>query len=356
MPQEAHRLWSVKLSGYVSELNISEDGGALLAATIPNNDRPGGAKDARIHYFQVNGSKRQIWDRVMKTQVKAQAISSDGAFVTVVTHDDKMMALNSRGKELWAVDASCAPTILKTRQEIICYHDDDPEAEVAFDVYDWKGAKKASFPIKDDILTMKVSSDERWVVLALTHGNVLVLDSSYKQVWSRNFDSEVVDVDVSSGANPRVAVLRLGVPQKVDILSLMAPQSEKLEISPELQIDQLGFLDDSLFGYGNGERGQILSRLTGWKKTYAKNAHYTPSLIFSPGQIMISFEEVQAGVRRSRVLAFAPGSDLLWRIEVGQELKASEDSYLYLKSWTSKAHRLAVAMDDGSLGVFEIKR
>lgn len=369
----ATQLWSIKLSGYASELDLSDDGKSMLVSTIPNFDRPGGAKDARIHYYQVNpNSKHQLWDRVMKTQVKAQAISANGSFLVAVTHDDKMLALNGRGQELWQVQAACVPTILKSRHEIICYHDDDAEPSVAFDVYDWNGKKIADFPTKDDVLTLKVSGDERWVALALTGGRVVVLDSAYKRVWSRKFDSEIVDVAISEGTKPQVAVLRLGsepkIAQKLAAFSLNASSASDTpgvpyEMTPESPLEQIGILDSSLIGYANAEKGQVLVRLSAapgdsahaWSKSYNRNAHYTPSLLLSPGQIIVSFEEVQKGTRRSRILAFTPDGRLDWRIEVAQELGAAEDSYLYLKSWTPRASRLAVAMDDGSLGVFDIR-
>jgi hypothetical protein len=365
--REARKLWSLKLSGYVSELNLSHDGTALLAATLPNPDRPGGAKDARIHYFKVDSSKKhQLWDRVMKTQVKAQSISGDGKLVAVVTHDDKMLALNARGKELWETEAACSPTILRTRREIICYHDDDGEPAFAFDVYNWEGAKITSFPIKDDILTMKVSSDENWIILALTNGQVVVLDSHYKQVLDYKFGTEIVDVDVGAGADPQIAVLRLGSPQTIELIQnrLSAPQ----ELHPPGQVGQIGFLDDSLYAYGNGEKGQLLTRLTpvasAWQKSYAKNSHYTSSLLLSRDQLLTAFEEEPGGVRQSKILAFSPSAELQWQIEIGHTLQAEEDAYLYLKSWAppksgpkvgKEGGRLAAAMDDGSLGVFEIR-
>lgn len=157
---DVHKVWSRHLDGYISDLNLSKQGNALLVATLPDFDHPGGSHKNLIHYYDAGGHER--WRSVMATQVKSQAISSNGSLVLAATHEDQILAYDgkSKGKHLWTIDATCTPFIIESRHEIVCYHDDDAGPDVAFDVLDWKGNKKSSYAIKNDILTMKVAEDE----------------------------------------------------------------------------------------------------------------------------------------------------------------------------------------------------
>lgn len=378
LPSILSKVWSQRLDGFISELNISSDGRALLVATLPNFELKGGSREPNLVYFTLgdpvldpgrgaSGSVKEKWRHPMKTQVKAQALSQDGSLVLAVTHDDKILAYDSRGAGLWEAEANCQPILMESRHEILCYHDDDAEPGIAFDVYDWTGKKLTSFAIQDDVLALKVSRDEKWVALALTHGQVLLLnagDSSYKPLWKTDVESEVVDIDVSTGPDPRVAVLRSAspsFPSEAQVIEIFDSHGKLTEKNlPRFHVDQLGFSKDSLFVYGNGGgAGQCLGRVSSadlsWKKCYPGFAHYTPSLIISDDQVQIGFERYSGDKRLSEVFSFAASSELRWKLDADQELKPNEDSYLYLRAWAPRSGgRLAVAMDDGSLGVFDV--
>jgi hypothetical protein len=202
---QARRLWIRRLTGYISDINISSRGNAVLVGTLPDYDDEDGSRKNLLHYFDGHGRER--WSKVLPTAVKSQAISAHASLAVVATHEDEVLAFSESGKKLWSAHATCSPIIINSRKEVICYHDDDAEPEIAFDVFNWNGKKIRSYPIKNDILTLKVSEDEYSTALALTQGMVQVLGPDYKLKWNARVEGEIVDIDISIGRDPRLAVL-----------------------------------------------------------------------------------------------------------------------------------------------------
>jgi hypothetical protein len=315
----------------------------------------------------------------MPTQVKSQAISRDGSLAIATTHENQVLAFNSKGEKLWTAQATCMPFVIESRKEILCYHDDDAEPMVAFDLFGWDGKLKKSFPIKNDILALKVSADEQSVAIALTQGNVLLLGPKYDVKWSAKVAGEIVDLDVSSGADPKVAVLYsagMGKPQKLAWLKNgkllaeggLAGLASQIAVSPDASL---------AFTYGNAGSGQYISLFqashgeTGtkevWRHGVENNAHYTQTLFASElhgfsgvpsGRLnfaILGVERVGAGTRQSEVVGVSSTGSLLWRIPVVSALSSSEGSFLYAQSWSPSVARLAIATDDRHFGVFQIE-
>lgn len=366
-PSKVRKLWSRKLRGYVSDLNVSADGKAVLAATLPDYDREGGTRKNLVHYLSSRG--KEVWKKEVSTQVKSQAISRDGKLVLVATHDDEIQAFSAGGKRLWSIEAGCSPLLLDALQKMICYHDDDAEPGVAFDVYDLKGKLLSSYPIQDDALALKASPDGRSLAIALNHGQVVFFGSDLKVKWQAKVSGEIADLDLSAGENPRVAVLysvRSGE-QKLSLIDSRGQQIADVAVGGHL--DQVVWGSDAgvVFGYGNGESGQYVSGFSPigpdlrelWRKGAQRNAHYTPVVSSFPEktgtQVILGFEQVSDSSRQSYILSLASSGAANWAFPVAESLKSEEGSYLYLESGAPEAGILAVATDEGSLGLYRIE-
>ncbi len=381
--------WSRGLDGYITELSLSQQGNAILVSTLPDYDHEGGARKNLLRYFDGNGRHR--WSEVMPTQVKSQALSRDGSLAIATTHEDQILAFNSKGEKLWTAHATCMPFVIESRKEILCYHDDDAEPLVAFDVFDWNGKLKRSFPIANDILALKISKDEQHVAMALTKGNVLVLGPDYEVEWAGHVTGEVVDLDVSSGPDPRLAVAYSGgmaKPQKIALTSTMKGGKLLSEASPKEQVSQIALSPDaaSIFAYGNAGGGQYIGLFQGsplqeiWHHGVESNSHYTQTLFVSSvaldaqskstvsalpnmsskkpsaniTQAIVGVEQVSAGSRQSEVVGLDQTGALLWRLPVSSSVDADEGAFLYAQSWAPGVAKLAIATDDRHFGVFQV--
>jgi hypothetical protein len=362
--------WIRHLDGYITELNLSQSGNAVLVATLPDYDHSDGAKKNRLRYFDAQGHER--WSQVMPTQVKSQALSRDGSLAIATTHEDQVLAFDSKGNKLWTAHATCMPFLIESRKEIVCYHDDDAEPLVAFDVFDWNGKLKRSFPIKNDILALKVSKDQQNIAIALTRGQVFLLGPDYEVRWNGNVAGEIVDIDVANGAAPQVAVLSasgLGKIQKLTVFSKAKAQSES---DLEEQFNQISFAPDakSVFAYGNRGSGQLIALFQSspvkplWGHRIENNSHYTQTMFISGlaqpklVQAILGVEKVRGGSRQSEVVGLDSSGKLLWRIPVTSSLGADEGAFLYAQSLASSVgptvQKLAISTDDRKFGVFEL--
>jgi hypothetical protein len=371
------KLWSRALDGYITELSLSQQGNAVLLSTLPDYDHENGAKKNLLRYFDGNG--HQKWSAIMPTQVKSQAISRDGSLAIATTHEDQVMAFNSKGEKLWTAHATCMPFVIETRKEILCYHDDDAEPLVAFDVFDWGGKLKKSFPIKNDILALKVSKDEQTVAIALTQGNVLLLGPDYALKWSAKVAGEIVDLDVSNGADPKVAVLYSTGMGKSQKLTWLKGGKSQADGAPAGQVSQIAMTPDasSVFAYGNGGSGQYISMFQGptqksqemqesWRHGVENNAHYTQTLFVSllpfvsptqfvpVTQAILGVEQVSAGSRQSEVVGIGSTGVPLWRLPVSISIGSEEGAFLYAQSWSASTAKLAISTDDRHFGLFQV--
>jgi hypothetical protein len=367
---EMRKLWARHLDGYITELSLAGHGNALLVSTLPDYDHEGGAKKNLLRYFDSNG--HELWHEVMPTQVKSQALSNDGSLAVATTHENQVIAYDKKGKKLWTAQSTCMPFIIESRKEIVCYHDDDAEPLVAFDVFGWDGKLKQSFPIKNDILALKVSKDEQHVALALTKGIVLLLGPDYKTEWSGKVPGEAVDLDVSNGPHPKVAVIYSEGAGKSSKIALLSGGKLVSESPSAGQVSQIAFSSDAglVFTYGNGETGQYVGGLSVsplrevWHHEVENNAHYTPQMYTATIQpkgaslAVVGIEQVSAANgRQSEVVGVGHQGQPLWTLPVSQALGAEEGAFLYTQSLTTGATgpaKLAVATDDRKLGLFQL--
>jgi len=200
-PHESKRTWtegwSTRLDGFVSDLNISVDGSSILLATVPDSEAD--APNPQVPLITTfNQAGQKLWSK-KTAPVRAQTLSDDGKLVLTANHGDQLVAMDSLGKELWSVNATCRPLILPGAQKILCYHDEDAESDIAFDIFDLKGKKLLSYPVSSDVLTLKLSRDKQNILLGLTHGEMILIGPDFKTKWKRKLNGEIVDLAVSDG-------------------------------------------------------------------------------------------------------------------------------------------------------------
>ncbi|MBI4925707.1 MAG: hypothetical protein HY843_07265, partial [Bdellovibrio sp.] len=248
---------------------------------------------------------------------------------------------------------------LSQQKKIICYHDEDAGPNVAFDLLDFNGKKLKFFPIKKDILNLKISNDEKQIAFSLTHGEVYLLKSDGNEKWHKKINGEILDLDVSSGDHPKVAVLFLTAKgQKLIVFDengktqaegIPPAHMEQIEIAP---------LNMHLVLYGNNSQGQNLLLFEGQKKTLkakwhisgAKYVDFTPSVQVTKDFILMSYED--SDTKHNHVLLFDFEGKLLADIA----LQTEEGAYLYSHSFAEERAYLYIATDDSTLSAFKISK
>ncbi|MBY0471325.1 hypothetical protein K2X30_09170 [bacterium] len=363
-PAKVSRQWNKVLPGFITDLDFTGDGNALVVATIP--DRDGIIKSAPtnlLSYFNRDG--KLIWRIIPKTQIKSQSVSDDGSIVVISTYNERLTALNSAGKVLWSVRTMCRPHVMSKVEKIVCYHDDATSPKIAFEVYDFKGKRYAYFPRGEDILSLKLPDDQLATAIALTHGQVILFDSEFKKVWERRVNGEVLDLAVGSGDNRLVAALfENGRQQRVAMFDHQG--NFQSEVALKAPAEQIEFSPDGsyLVTYGNTPRGQSLNTFSvkargngtsaleeQWKRGDLYYAEYSSFMTAAKDFLMIGYEDISPKTRWSHILGFSMSGKLNFDLP----LEAKEGAYLYTYSYSHKTSSLAVATDDASLTVYEIK-
>jgi len=373
LPVAPKKRWTVKTPGLLTDLNLSGDGNTVLVATIPDRDSvEAGANHSRNFAAIYSGEGKSLAEIEMPAQIKSQSLSEDGKLALVATYDDTIRAYDRSGKELWNREAICKPIVLSALHQILCFHDDDAEPELGFEIYDWDGKDVTSFPVKQDSLMIKVSENQKYFVIGLNHGKVVLFNSTYKPLWTKTVDGEITDLGISSPDSgvPMVAAL-YNVKKKASKKHKTDPlvQEQKIQIwgtsghggakDVPTRLDQIELSPDgaSLFGYGNDADGQIIARLdesTGapvWKRGDPSPAEYSSQMQAAQAWVWIGFEDMSATTRHSHVLGFDPQGGLKSDVVV----PAEEGSYLYAYSFAPRSKALAVGSDDGELSLFDLK-
>lgn len=367
------RLWSRKLPGFITDLAISEGAAGIFFSTIPDFERDSGQRDFRVWRYNAKG--RKLWEKKTSGQVKSLALSKDGSLGVYAEYNDELTALDARGRKLWSAHGPCRPVLLDRVKKVLCYHDDDAEPKIAYEVLDWKTGKRlGSFPIETDVLALKVSRDGHAFALVLTGrsgkgARVLVIGArSLKPLYELSVDAQVVDVALSSGELPGLALLS-NLPDLKQRVSVYEPAGEGKsaprqsgEASFSQRIEQIELSDDGsrVFAYGNtAAQGQQLvafgKRDSGWGELWREKSprvsEYSSSFILSGGNVILGLEDIGAKTRVSRFLGFDLLGKKHWDIPVTLE----EGSYLYTQAYSPANGLLAVATDDAHLALYRTR-
>lgn len=357
---EFDSLWEQKFPGPITDLALAKKSGDMVVATIPDMDAGGKhmltlmSKDGKKE-FQINSP----------FPVKSLDITDDGMRVIVNNYDGKLVAYDRTGKSLWEAEGGCKPTIVNTAKRIVCFHDDDTKPSFAFDLYDLEGKRISRFTTRVDVLAMKVSSDEKWLALAFSGGRVSVLNDQFKVEKELNVAGEVLDLGISSGENPRLAVISIDN-KKGEWLSVFEVKKglvaslplsyhvEQAEIFPSGRLITL---------YGNSARGQYLAVHSAtdatlqWQKLESRYADYSLAVRLGEDRILAGFEQMGSGPKndvKSRISRLVV-LDLDGKLKAELPLKTAEGAYLYSFAYSQNNSLIGVGTDDKRLQLFQLK-
>ena len=190
----AKKIWTRKSPGLLTDLNISRDGSTILVATVPDRDSVEvGANRSRNYAAIYSGEGKLLAQIEMPAQIKSQTLSADGSLAIIATYDDTIRGYDRSGKQVWQHEGICKPYALTSVHKILCFHDDDSEPELAFEILDWQGNKVGSYPVKLDSLMLKVAEDEKHFLVGLNHGKLLLFNSEFQLVWKKSVEGELTD-------------------------------------------------------------------------------------------------------------------------------------------------------------------
>ncbi len=356
-PAEVVKLWTKKLPGPITDLNLSKNGNAILIATIPDADADASDKSSnRYMLTRFDGQGKQVWNLPLKSQIKSQAISDDGDLIVAVNYSNEVTALDKNGKSLWTVEGSCKPIILSQVSKVICHHDDDTRPEVAFEVYDFKGKRLHSFPVTQDVLALKVSSDEKSIALGLTGGRVVLLSDQFKKLKDVKVKGEILDLAVTW--DRKIAVLHNSIRDGQRITLIDSNGKVKGNVTPSAHVEQLEISPSEalrVYAYGNSPKGQHVLMFEGddlkprWQKSEGRYADYSSSILATEHMLFVGFEDVEPDTRHSHLVAF----DSEGKMRANVLLETEEGAYLYSYSFSPAQAIMAVGTDDSTLTVYQ---
>jgi hypothetical protein len=345
----------------MTDVNLSEAGNAVLVATQPDHDNGTGAFALTL----VDAKKGSVkWTHEMGGQVKAQDLSQDGSLIVISDYDDELIAYNASGKKLWTASAVCKPTILNAPRKILCFHDDDAEPDVVFDVFDFNGKKLESLAAKTDVLLMKVSEDQKHFVAAFAGGGISLFGTkTFKLIWHKKLGGEIVDIALSSGEEPSVSALyKPSGPKRggqrialIDFRSKTVSTVQPNWFTEQLEMPPSG---DCVYAYGNGPKGQSLSCFSppslkeAWGRRDKRFADYSSQLLAAGDVAVVGFEDLAGESRHSHLLVF----DREGGLQANIPLQTDEGAYVYAQGYSPQASLIAVGTDDGTLSGYRLSK
>lgn len=364
--------WKQKMPGAISSLSAAATGDVLVA-TNPDPDIVGSS--SRFLLTRLNARGQVAWQKVMEDPVKEQDLSADGKMAVISNYGDQLLVFNAQGKLLWQRQGTCKPYFLNRANKILCYHDEDVDSKVAFDLYDFKGKRIVSYGISGDILGFKLAHNQAHFSAGLTRGRVVLFSADGSKKWQKQLPGEVVDVAVSSEAEPKVAVLVRGFMsdqkkvkmggQSLYLLTAKGEVGKKIDLP--IQAFQVEFTPrgDRVIYQGSSpaldQKGQVLGSVfvgktsvsADWVRGVSPSAVYFHPFVVGRGAIYFGIESSKdqgsGGVSNQLLLVSEAGEPL-----ESIPLVSDEGAFFY-------AHRVAeggrtfvaVATDDGRVNGFE---
>ncbi|MCB0379590.1 MAG: hypothetical protein KDD33_13955, partial [Bdellovibrionales bacterium] len=277
-----------------------------------------------------------------------------------------------KGNQIWEYRALCRPVVLDRLKRVICHFDDDSRPKVAFDLLDWSGNRLQSFPIDHEILILRVSPDERSILLGLAGGELIHLSENFKLIWKGKIPGEIVDAALAGGKDQEILALYFvfGDPTVMKqgrhkLLSLTKDGRPLGEIQLKHHVDRIKKKKkgDAAYVYGNGPLGQFLAFYPGifqdknvkrtWFYRDQHHADYSSPLKVSLDQVMVGFEDIYVSPKKSRhshLFSFDQKGAVRWYLP----LQTEDGAYLYDQGLVSQNRFVAVATDLGFLSGYEV--
>lgn len=381
-PTPATLLWTKKVPGAVSGLSASwgekSSTQFALVASSPDPDIVGSSERHLLTLFNSRG--RIQWQKTMKAPVKEQDISSDGSMVVISNYSDELRAWDSRGNALWTVEGVCRPQIFRYSKRILCYHDDDADPKVAFEILDWSGNKLGYYPIVGDVLALKLAKDEKSVVIGLTGGQIAYFKlkeggptGTIAPEWQKTLGGEIVDVAVSPGDAPLIGV-SLKTQKNGYQIALFDqngnPQGLVSGSAIQIEFSKDG---DNLYYYSNNKSGQawgayatIKGKLeAAWRHSVPNPSEYSSHLFVATDSLWLGFESdsnIDPELKRNHLLEFTSDGKLATDLMIPADEEAHLYTYRIVKNKLEEnggagafvGGAAVVATDDSKVSVFKL--
>lgn len=352
-------LWKKRAEGAITDLALAPAANRVLVATQPDADIPGSFPKTAVSLWDFQG--RRLWRVPLNMGTKGVAIAPDAAWVVASNYSDEILAWNARGAKKWESLGTCRPSILRARQELLCYHDDDAEPFLAFEGFAAKdGSKKYQIPIQRDILALKISAQQRWIAIALAGGGVRVYelsDAGPVQKWQSEATGEVSDLDISNSGEVAAIVAQ----SRVQFWS--SEGKRQFDWALPARATQIGLTPDAsrIAVYGNalgGQRLAVFSRkpdASGFVLSWARGtdfpAEYHSQLQVFGDHLVLGVENLENGSRSPHLMAWSWDGRLLWNIEPHTEV---EGAYLYTRAYSGDGKFVVLGSDDGWMHAYKI--
>jgi hypothetical protein len=360
------------MPGAIVGVKLSQNGEQILVVTLPDHDIPGSLNQYLMSKLTSRGHR--VWRKKLKYPLKDFAISQKGDLIVASNYEDQLIGMDAQGREIWTQQGLCRPEILEESHTILCYHDDDAEPQIAFDVFDWSGKKLTSFPIINDVVSFKLAQNRKNIALGLVGGQLLVLGPDFKTLWSSKVGGEIIDLALSNEptlstgwpVTPSASPSVLGQPvhRRFQVVALIQAENKTQriqffdsqggvlgQVTPSFQVGQIEapVEGDVAYGYGSSGEGQWLGAFVVegakelWRQGESARSRYSEEMRLAAGRIWIGVERSTPLplTRESRILAFDPhGQKVI-------DLLMEKDPTAYLLTHqVSEANRLAVVGTD----------
>jgi hypothetical protein len=353
-------LWKTRLTGYPIDIALDSSGRELAVATIPSTDRVGGSRKSQLFWFGPNGKIR--WRKESSVQTRAISMARDGSLLVISNYDDEILAYNSAGQQLWSAHGVCKPYALSSSHRVVCYHDDDAEPKIAFDIFDWNGHEILSREATTDIVALKISRDEKKIAIGLVHGKVLLYGGEdFHPLAQAQVPGEITDLSPANSGETAIIFRENSklLARRPARIIWMDPDGLLTDSAPDsVATDQIALTPSgkTAYTYGNSDEGQFLSafhpqsRKPSWSFQVPQGARYDQQVVAlgaSDGVIAV-LESTENTKRTFRVVAYGDQGQSLWAIPT----QVDEGAYFYCFSINESAKTLAVASDDGRIAVY----
>jgi hypothetical protein len=362
-PKGVKRLWGVRYQGLITDLTPASRSERILVTVVPDSERPGAGENRTL---LVDGRGRTLWSRPNFARVRAQALSPDGKMAVLATYDDELLALDSRGKLLWARPAHCRPVLLSAKSPVFCHQDDSVRPGVVYQLFSNRSGQEIRvFPANRDPLIVKVADDSGALLVGMSDGEFLLLDSDFEVQLQKRVPLDWLDLAISNELpEGGRRILALGRAKKEAVRELRIWDQAGREIA---QKGLLGFIPDGVdflekdssrvVVHGVGPQGQTLMGLERetlkrvWKRTLGRAGDALQSWS-TVGSTWVAAAQDTSGQGRAHRIRFLGWDAQRGRSSFRFEDENDEGAYGLWSVWTSAGPALAVIGDSGELSVW----
>lgn len=362
-PKGVKRLWGVRFQGLITDLTPASRAERVLVTVVPDSERPGAGENRTL---LMDSRGRTLWSRPNFARVRAQALSPDGKMAVLATYDDELLALDSRGKLIWSRPAHCRPVLLSSKSPVFCHQDDSVRPGVVYQLFSNRtGQETRVFPANRDPLIVKVAEDSGAVVVGMSDGEFLLLNSEFEVQLQKRVPLEWLDFAISNelpGGGRRI--LALGRPKKDAVRELRVWNQAGLEFAqkglPGFTPDGVDFLGKDagrVVVHGVNPQGQVVMGLEGqtlkrvWKRTVGRAGDALQSWSIL-GSLSVVAAEDTSGQGRAHRIRFWGWDAQRGRLALRFEDENDEGAYGLWSVWTAAGPALAVIGDSGELSVW----